>query len=76
MVVQNAIATAGLQSHITQSAQDGSQVKLLFKACPLDALFGAVSQLSRQGIKVVSMNTTRGTKLGTADGSIIFSVAN
>lgn len=72
VTVQSAISTSGLQQYITNSAQNAKQVSIDFKACPFDKLMGVVATLSHQNIKVLSMTTIGGAKLGTSSGNIVF----
>ena len=76
VAVQKVVSGAGLQAYITKTAQNANQVEVEFKACPFDKLLGVIATLSRQNIKVYSLSSTAGTRIGTANGSVVFSGAS
>jgi type II secretory pathway component PulM len=76
IAIQNGITAGGLQSYFSQSAESDGQVTLQFKDCPFDSLLGVVASLSQQNIKVIHLTSSSGSKLGTADGTIIFRAAS
>jgi type II secretory pathway component PulM len=75
IAIQNIIATSGLQTYFSESSESDGQVTLQFNGCPFDSLLSVVARLSQQNIKVIHLTSSSGSKLGTADGTIIFRAA-